>query len=171
MKMMSDPFNQIKKWRKKLGGCGEDVRILDGVIITEPEHVYLGNDVTLFFCSILQWYIKIGDHSHIGCFSQLYGHEGISIGKGCAVAPNVVIHTHSTVPAPRNIRNLDLPSMRGEVIIGNDVLIGTNTVIFPNVKISDGAVIGACSLILEDTVIPPYEKWIGQPVRKIGERT
>lgn len=38
--------------------------------------------------------------------------------------------------------------------IGNDVWIGANTVIMPGVKIGNGAIIGAGSIITKD--IPPY---------------
>ena len=41
-----------------------------------------------------------------------------------------------------------------QVVIGNDVWIGTNTIIFEGVTIGDGAVIAAGSIIRKD--VPPY---------------
>lgn len=43
--------------------------------------------------------------------------------------------------------------------IGNDVWIGVNSVILQGVKIGDGAVIGANSLVTRD--VPPYAVWGG----------
>lgn len=46
------------------------------------------------------------------------------------------------------------PFEKREVIIGNDVWIGANCIIFEGVKIGDGAVIAAGSIIRHD--VPPY---------------
>jgi acetyltransferase-like isoleucine patch superfamily enzyme len=52
--------------------------------------------------------------------------------------------------------------------IGNDVWIGFGVRILEGVKIGDGAVIGACSLVTKD--IEPYTINYGIPARKIGYR-
>ena len=54
------------------------------------------------------------------------------------------------------------------VEIGNDVWIGDNVTILGNVKIGDGAVIGANSLITKD--IEPYSINVGSPTKIIGFR-
>lgn len=46
------------------------------------------------------------------------------------------------------------PYEKREVVIGNDVWIGANCIIFEGVKIGDGAVIAAGSIIRRD--VPPY---------------
>lgn len=46
------------------------------------------------------------------------------------------------------------------LFIGNDVWIGSNTVLFSDITIGDGAVIGAYSIITKD--IPPYSIAVGQ---------
>ncbi len=48
---------------------------------------------------------------------------------------------------------MNLPN-RGDIIIGNDVWIGYEAVIVPGVKISDGAVVVAKSIVVKD--VPPY---------------
>ena len=55
-----------------------------------------------------------------------------------------------------------------ETIIGNDVWIGIRAVILPGVKIGDGAVIGAGSIVTKD--VGPYEIWAGNPARLIRKR-
>lgn len=54
------------------------------------------------------------------------------------------------------------------VIIGSDVWIGDNVSIKGGVKIGDGAVVGANSLVLKD--IEPYSIYGGVPAKKIGYR-
>ncbi|WP_050910728.1 CatB-related O-acetyltransferase [Vibrio campbellii] len=47
----------------------------------------------------------------------------------------------------------------GNTIVGNDVWIGSEAMIMPGVKIGDGAVIGARSVITKD--VPPYSIVVG----------
>lgn len=52
--------------------------------------------------------------------------------------------------------------------IGNDVWLGVRTVVLGGVSISDGAVIGAGSIVTKD--VGPYEIWAGNPARFIRKR-
>jgi len=56
----------------------------------------------------------------------------------------------------------------GDIKIGNDVWIGYGVTLLGGVNISDGAVIGACSVVTKN--IPPYEIWCGNPARFIRAR-
>lgn len=52
--------------------------------------------------------------------------------------------------------------------IGNDVWIGTRVVMVGPVKIGNGAVIGACSLVNRD--VPPYAVVVGTPAKVVRYR-
>lgn len=54
------------------------------------------------------------------------------------------------------------------VSIGNDVWIGRNAIILPGVNVSDGAVVGAGSVVTKD--VPPYAVVAGNPARVIKYR-
>lgn len=54
------------------------------------------------------------------------------------------------------------------VIIGNDVWIGSNTVILPHVKIGNGAIIGAGAIVNKD--VPDYAIMVGAPARVLRYR-
>ena len=60
------------------------------------------------------------------------------------------------------------PRSRGDVVIGNDVWIGTNATILSGVTIGDGAVIAANATVVKD--IGPYEIWGGNPATLIRKR-
>lgn len=60
------------------------------------------------------------------------------------------------------------PRSKGDVIIGNDVWIGTDATLLSGVKIGDGAVIGAKSVVVKD--VPPYAIVAGNPARVIKMR-
>jgi acetyltransferase-like isoleucine patch superfamily enzyme len=60
------------------------------------------------------------------------------------------------------------PTTNGDVIVGNDVWIGSNTTIMSGVKIGDGAVIAANSHVVKD--VEPYAIVGGNPARTIRYR-
>jgi virginiamycin A acetyltransferase len=61
----------------------------------------------------------------------------------------------------------DLP-YKGDTVIGNDVWIGYEALILPGVRIGDGAIIGARSVVVSD--IPAYTIAGGNPARVLRER-
>ena len=94
----------------------------------------------------------------------------IHIGKYSSIAPYCTfifqthdIHTITTRTNPKKV-----PSSKGDIIIGNDVWIGVNATIMGGVKIGDGAVVGACSLVTKD--VPPYAVVGGVPAKIIKYR-
>ncbi|MEG4247329.1 Vat family streptogramin A O-acetyltransferase [Microcoleus sp. Pol10D4] len=113
-----------------------------------------------------------------------YGNDRLIIGKFCAIATNVKFIMNganhkldgiSTYPFPvfgngwETAMNLlmELPS-KGDTVIGNDVWIGYESLIMPGVKIGDGAVIAAKSVVVKD--IPPYTIVGGNPAHPIKQR-
>ena len=60
------------------------------------------------------------------------------------------------------------PKTNGDVIIGNDVWIGTEAIILSGVTIGDGAVVGARAVVTKD--IPPYSVLGGNPATIIKKR-
>ncbi len=54
------------------------------------------------------------------------------------------------------------------MIIGSDVWIGIETLLMPGIKIGDGAVIGAGSVVTKD--VPPYAVVGGNPAKVLKYR-
>lgn len=82
--------------------------------------------------------------------------ENIRIGRGCAIAPGVVIRdcdSHEVIGSPTS----------KPIIIGEHVWIGTDAIILKGVTIGDGAVIGAGSVVTKD--IPPRCVAVGNPAK------
>ncbi len=63
-------------------------------------------------------------------------------------------------PAPNKL-------LIGEVYIGNDVMIGVEAVVWPNVKIGDGAIIQNKAVVKPGTIVPAGEIWGGYTSKKI----
>lgn len=91
----------------------------------------------------------------------------VRIGDNCQFAPNVSIYTagHPIHPVSRN----SLYEYGKEVIIGDNVWIGGNTVICPGVHIGSNTVIGAGSVVTRD--IPDWCVAAGNPCRVIRKIT
>ena len=61
----------------------------------------------------------------------------------------------------------ELP-FKGDTVIGNDVWIGYEAVIMPGVKVGDGAIIAAKSVVVGD--VPPYTIFGGNPAKYLRQR-
>lgn len=103
----------------------------------------------------------------------------IVIGKYCSIAKNCtfVLANHvmdrvTTAPAPRSIYSHRQGNTsgfsRGNIIIGNDVWIGTRCMIMDGVTIGDGAICAAGSVVTKN--VPPYAIVGGNPARIIKYR-
>ncbi|MEW6486687.1 MAG: CatB-related O-acetyltransferase [Thermodesulfobacteriota bacterium] len=52
---------------------------------------------------------------------------------------------------------------RGDTVVGNDVWLGYRATVLPGVRIGDGAIVAACSVVAAD--VPPYAVVAGNPAR------
>lgn len=105
--------------------------------------------------------VKIGKDVSVGLMAMfdVFFPGLISIGENSIIGYNATILTHEFLVREYRI---------GPVEIGTNVLIGSNTTILPGVRIGDGAVVGAGSLVNRD--IPPGALAYGVPAR-VGRGT
>lgn len=91
----------------------------------------------------------------------------VKIGDNCQMAPNVAIYTagHPVHPVSRN----SAYEYGKEITMGDNVWIGGNTVICPDVHIGNNVVIGAGSVVTKD--IPDWSIAAGNPCRVIRQIT
>jgi chloramphenicol O-acetyltransferase type B len=112
--------------------------------------------------------------------------DRLIIGKFCSVASGVKFimggnqgHNHNLFTSyPLEVLQEDFDGYKnsspiaherkGDTIVGNDVWIGVEALILPGLKIADGAVIGARSVVTKD--VGPYEIWGGNPAKLIRKR-
>jgi acetyltransferase-like isoleucine patch superfamily enzyme len=118
----------------------------------------------------------IGGHSYVSERSILWN---CRIGRYCSIGPEVriglgihptrnVISTYPGFYSTRRDVPISFHTGRGDpehrmVSVGHDVWIGARVVVLDNVTISDGAIIGAGSIVTRD--IPPYAVAVGAPAR------
>lgn len=112
--------------------------------------------------------LSIGNYSGLGLNCRIHG--PVAIGDYVMMGPDVLIvtrnHRFDRVDVPMALQG---SSEARSVIIGDDVWIGARSVILPGVRIGNGAVIGACSVVTKD--IPAYAIVGGNPARIIRFRS
>ncbi|MCX8572866.1 MULTISPECIES: CatB-related O-acetyltransferase [Hyphomicrobiales] len=103
--------------------------------------------------------------------------EPLTIGSFCSIGPDVAFFAHTdhsigrTTTAPPHFFGASKSEgiiFKGPIILGNDVWIGQRSMIMPNVRIGDGAVISAGSVVTKD--VAPYAVVGGVPATLIKLR-
>jgi acetyltransferase-like isoleucine patch superfamily enzyme len=102
--------------------------------------------------------MKVGDHTSFALMVMLdvMFPEKISVGRNTVIGYNTTILAHEYL-----IKEYRL----GEVIIGDEVMIGANTTILPGIRIGNGAIISAGTLVHKD--VPEGTFVGGNPMRII----
>jgi len=112
-------------------------------------------------------------------------HDRLIIGKFCSIAcgakflfnsANHTMKSLSTYPFPLFFEEWGLDKKnvanswdnKGDIVIGNDVWIGYEAVIFAGVTVGDGAIIGTRAVVTKD--VPPYTIVGGIPAKPIRKR-
>lgn len=92
----------------------------------------------------------------------------IIIGKDCLIGPRVVFRTANHIYADRNKPIKTQGHTFKDIILENDIWIGANSVILSGVKIGQGSIVGAGSVVTGD--VAPFSVVGGVPARKIKNR-
>lgn len=112
--------------------------------------------------------ISLGDHSGLGVNAKLS--PGVTIGDDVLMGEDVVFLTrnHLFADSKMLIRYQGYLSPE-EIVVGDDVWIGTRCILLPGVNVGTGAVIGAGSVVTKS--VDPYSVVAGNPAGLIGHRT
>lgn len=117
---------------------------------------FYGADVIVFDDAVLE----LGQNSFINSNANIRCHKHIKIGDDCAISHNFTV-------MDSDAHKLDGKLNTSPVEIGNHVWIGTGVTILRGVKVGDGAVISAGSLVTKD--VAPNSLVAGVPAKVIKE--
>ena len=118
-------------------------------------------------------------------FNYPFFGDKLIIGKFCQIAHGTTLimgagnqRLGSATTYPFNVmggvwREISTPHIealphKGDTVIGNDVWLGRNCTILPGVKIGNGAIVAACSVVTKD--VAPYTVVGGNPARFLKKR-
>jgi acetyltransferase-like isoleucine patch superfamily enzyme len=124
----------------------------------KAKYLGFGENSSIYDSSLVLGTVQVGKDCWIGPFTILDGSGGkLVIGNGCDISAGVHIYTHDTID--KVIYDSDI--VKENVSIGNNCYIGPNVVISKGVTIGDYVIVGANSFVNKD--IPSHSKAFGTP--------
>lgn len=137
--------------------------------------ISIGNHCTIYNnCQIVtddideQCGIVIGNNCHFNYGCYLSGTGGLTIGNDCLFGPGVKLITGGHKFDDTSISIIAQGLTRGSLIIGDNIWVGAGAIILPNVKIQNGAVIAAGSVVNKN--VDENAIMAGVPCKVIGYR-
>lgn len=156
--------------------CGENLQIINS---GNRNNIVIGDHV-IADCKLncnVHGHLSIGDYTLINKGTWINCIRGISIGKYCWIAANVVMKDYDGHPESVELRKKQAiektskmrtntyESKSDPIIIAENVFIGTGAMILKGVKIGYGSIIGAGSVVTRD--IPEMSLAVGVPAKVV----
>jgi acetyltransferase-like isoleucine patch superfamily enzyme len=137
-------------------------------------NVYISGKIGIGFNSSLGLNpeLSIGDHTFIGHQCSFNLAKGIQIGNHCLLAGGTKFYDNDGHPLDTVQRRQALPVRTEDVlpiVVGDDVWIGADCKILKGVRIGDGAIVGAGSVVTQD--VPAGTIVAGNPAKLVSSRS
>jgi acetyltransferase-like isoleucine patch superfamily enzyme len=174
--MSSEQFLTQEFDYNSLKSFGKGSYISSDVQIKRPQLVVIGDKVAIdsyFYCTVAA---EIGDHSHIApMVSIIGGQRGLfRCAEFCNLAAGTRVICVSDSFAGHGLIGAFIPDefkdmeIMGPIILERFCNVGSNAIIFPGIRLAEGTVIGAGSIVKQST--EPWTIYAGIPARPIRER-
>jgi acetyltransferase-like isoleucine patch superfamily enzyme len=112
----------------------------------------------------------VGDNVYIGPRAYISASKGISIGNGVTIGPEFMVmggdHNFRVVGLP--IADAKSSGKNYPIIIEDDVWIGARVTVLKGVRLGEGAIVGAGSVVTRN--VAAYSVSAGNPAKRIGDR-
>lgn len=133
----------------------------------------IGDNVRIDDFCILSGNITIGSHIHISAYVALYGAEGIELEDYTGISPRSTIYSTMDDFSGDYLIGPIHPKQStsvtgGKVLVKRYSHIGANCIIFPNLTLEEGVVVGACSMVRHS--LESWSIYAGIPCKKLKER-
>lgn len=112
--------------------------------------------------------LTVGDRTVVSCGVSVFVAEEVAIGSDCIIGPGVNIYdnpAHPTDPEQRLSRSHLRQEDIRPVVIEDNCWISSDAKILPGVRIGEGSVIGAASVVTHS--VPSYSLAAGNPARVV----
>jgi galactoside O-acetyltransferase len=156
---------------------GSNVRVHETAILVDLELIEIGSNVRIDpYCvlSAAGGYLKIGNYIHIGSHNVTVAGGGVELADFTNLSQGIRIYsvsddyTGESLTSPMIPRHLS-HAISGPVRLGRHTIVGSGSVILPNVTIGDGCAVGALSLVNKS--LPDWGIYAGVPVRRLRARS
>lgn len=163
---------------KDLGfkSLGTNILIDESCIINGIENISIGSNVRIDAFTIINCingYLKLGSNIHISNNCSLACSGGVELKDFSGLSSGVKIYSASDDYLGRSMTNPTIPGKykkvkTGKVILEKHVIVGSSSVILPNLTIGEGASIGALSLVKDS--LEEWSVYAGSPIKKLGQK-
>lgn len=156
---------------------GKNVKISRNSTIIGQENISIGDNSRIDdYCMLVAsgtGYISIGSNVHIAGYCLLSGGSGIVMEDYSGISHGVKVYSRTDDYSGEYLTNPTVPECftggdRGAVTIKKHAIVGSGSVILPNLTIGEGVSVGAQSLITKD--LEPWFVYFGCPVKKLKPR-
>lgn len=152
---------------------GSNLKISRYARFYSPQNIRIGNNVRIDDFCILSGNITLGNNIHISAYVALYGAKGIVMKDYSGISPKSVVYSAMDdfsgdylIGPIHPERSINVTG--GQVVLERFVQVGTNSIVFPNITIGEGTVVGACSLVNKS--LDSWSVYWGVPAQKKRER-
>ena len=157
---------------------GKDVRVTRHALFINPIKISIGDRTRIDAYAIItasEAGVVLGNNVHIAAHTLINGSGGrVAFEDFTTIAPNVCVWTTSDDYTGGSLTNGTVPGQfkhntTGPVTLGRHVIVGTGSVILPNVHLHEGAAVGALSMVIRD--VEPGHVVGGCPAKTLKVRS
>ena len=156
---------------------GVDVKISDKAVFYNPARISIQDHTRIDdFCilSAGKGGIEIGRYVHIACYCSLIGSALIRLDDFVGISGRSSIYSSNDDYSGDYLTNPNIPARfknvtSKKVILKKHVLVGVGSIILPGVCISEGAAVGAHSLVKDSC--DAFMIYVGNPAKAVKERS
>ncbi|VEI18119.1 putative lipopolysaccharide biosynthesis O-acetyl transferase WbbJ [Serratia plymuthica] len=155
---------------------GTNVKISKKTSFYNCSNITIGNNVRIDdFCIISagEFGVYFGNNIHMGVYSSIIGAGKVIVHDFANISSKVSIYSSNDDYSGNYMTNPTIPveytNVRHDsVVIQKHVIVGSGCVILPGVTLSEGAAIGALSLVNDDC--EAFYIYAGTPIKRIKKR-
>lgn len=157
---------------------GSNVKIAKNCTIVGLSNISIGSNVRIDGYSTIiasgDGKLNIGSFVHVGGWSFLSAGNGITMEDFSGISQGVRIYSRTDDYSGQYLTNPTVPeeftcAEGGPVTLEKHVIIGSGTVVLPNVTIGEGSSVGALSLVNKN--LGPWGVYFGLPAKRLKERS
>lgn len=185
-------------YSRRLGSCGKNVIIDEGVVLQGLKDIHFGDDVWIDrYCILMAGKVElqagakenpnpnyeyevgelhIGNNVHITPYSLIQAHGGVQIGDNCGTGSGAKIYSLTNLPADSSNPERrvcyswggELAQISAPIVIKDNVGIGLGAVVLPAVTIEKDSFVAPYSIVMSRVKENSFVS--GNPARRVKDR-
>ncbi len=171
-------FNEQELACAGFKSLGRNIQIAKNCTIIGLENIELGDNVRIDgYCTIIaagQGWVRLGSFIHIGAYCLLSGGDGIQMHDFSGISQGVRLYSRTDDYTGEYMTNPMVPAKytgvkHGTVTLGRHCIIGSGTIVLPDLTIGEGSSVGALSLVTKS--LDPWGVYFGCPAKRLKDRS